>query len=248
MSRRYTAIADTPDSRDHLAMPRADRFALPAFVSLGAYLPDVRDQGQEGCCTMFAGSGILAWHFNRFRNQHLVFSPQFGYRAERILEGDVDQDAGAQSRTMMKVLCTYGLCLETSDPYNDQGWRTPTTMKQLGEARNYRMGAYHRVPDLATVKSVLASGYPASLAIQVFESFESDAVAQSGGVPVPENGERLLGAHEVYTYGYDETKNQLLCRNSWGVGWGNRGNFVLPYGYWPYVCDSWTCHFGKPWA
>lgn len=245
MQRRYTAIADAQDSRDHLAAPQAA--TQPSFVSLGAWLPEVRDQGQEGCCTMFAGSGILAWHYNRFRKQALVFSPQFGYRAERILEGDVSQDAGAQSRTMMKVLCTYGLCLESSDPYSDQGWRNPTTNEQLAEARHYRLGAYHRVADLGTLKTVLASGYLASLAIQVYESFESQIVAQTGVVPVPNKNEACLGGHEIYAYGYDEVKNQLLCRNSWGPHWGNSGNFVLPYGYWPYVMDSWTCHFGRPW-
>jgi C1A family cysteine protease len=197
---------------------------------------------------MFAGSGIAQWHFNRFKNQRIVLSPQFGYRAERILEGDINVDGGAQSRTMMKVLCTYGLCLESSDPYNDQGWRNPTTNTQLLEARRYRLGAYHRVPDLATLKSVLASGYVASLAIQVFASFESEAVAQTGVVPVPNpHAEQFLGGHEVYCYGYDETQNRLLCRNSWGVNWGSCGNFVLPYGYWPFVSDSWTCHFGRPW-
>ena len=79
MNRRYTAIADVPDSRDQVAAPPG--ILLPQFQTLAAWLPAVRDQGREGCCTMFAGSGILAWHFNRFKQQQLTFSPQFGYRA-----------------------------------------------------------------------------------------------------------------------------------------------------------------------
>jgi Papain family cysteine protease len=245
IERRYTAVRDVPDAADRIAAPAP---TLLPRADLSAWLPPVRDQGQEGCCTMFAGSGILAWHYKRFLGKDLVFSPQFGYRAERILEGDVDQDGGAQSRTMMQVLTKYGLCLEASDPYVDTGWKTPTTLKQLAEARNYRLGAYHRVPDLMTLRSVLASGYVASLAIDVYESFESADVAANGAVPLPAANEQCLGGHEIYCYGYDDKLGLLMCRNSWGADWGQDGDFSLPYGYWPYVSDSWTCHFGKPWV
>jgi C1A family cysteine protease len=245
MQRRYTALRDKPDSRDKIAAPAS---TITSTVTLESWMPSVRDQGAEGCCTMFAGSGILAWHYKKFMGKNAVFSPQFGYRAERIVEGTVDEDAGAQSRTMMKVLTQYGLCLESSDPYVDTGWRTPTTMAQLAEARKYRLGAYHRVPTLDILKSVLASGYVASLAIDVYSSFESDQVAANGMVPIPDTTkEQCLGGHEVYVFGYSDMANILFCRNSWGVSWGDRGNFYLPYGYWPYVADSWTCHFGHPW-
>lgn len=243
--RLYTAKRDVPDARDSVAAPAIQ---LPPRADLSAWLPPVRDQGQEGACTMFAGSGILAWHYKRFLGKDLVFAPQFGYRAERILEGDTDQDGGAQSRTMMQVLTQYGLCLESSDPYVDTGWKNPTTLVQLAEARSFRMGAYHRVPDLQTLKSVLASGYVASLAIDVYASFESDEVAANGAVPVPKAGEECMGGHEVYCYGYNDALGLLLCRNSWGEGWGDHGNFSLPYAYWSYASDSWTCHFGKPWG
>lgn len=243
--RLYTAIRDVPDTADKLAGPAP---SLPPRADLSAWLPPVRDQGQEGACTMFAGSGILAWHYKRFLGKDLVFSPQFGYRAERILEGDINVDGGAQSRTMMKVLTQYGLCLESSDPYEDTGWKNATTPTQLLEARNYRLGAYHRVPDIATLRSVLASGYVASLAIDIYASFESDEVAANGAAPVPKAGEQCLGGHEVYCYGYNDALGLLLCRNSWGEDWGDHGNFSLPYAYWPFVSDSWTCHFGKPWG
>jgi hypothetical protein len=245
IQRLYTAIRDTPDAADKIAAPD---ILLPPRADLSAWLPPVRDQGNEGACTMFAGSGILAWHYKRSLGKDLVFSPQFGYRAERILEGDIDVDGGAQSRTMMKVLTQYGLCLEASDPYVDTGWKNPTTLAQLAEARNYRLGAYHRVPDLQTLKSVLASGYVASLGIDVYESFESDEVAANGAVPMPKAGEQCLGGHEVYCYGYNDALGLLLCRNSWGADWGDHGNFSLPYAYWKFVSDSWTCHFGKPWG
>lgn len=253
LKRLYTALRDSLDPRDRvLPQPASLMSPLPTVpnVSLAQWLGTVKDQGATGSCTAQAGTGILEWHYNRFKSQSLAFSPQFLYRAERIVEGDVTMDGGAQSRTMMKVLCQYGTCLESSDPYNgNTGWQQPTTLAQLAEARGYRMGAYHRVSDLETLKGVLRSGYVSSLAIEVYESFETQLVAETGTVPVPAKSEQFLGGHEVYCYGYDDVRSVLLCRNSWGLDWGAAGDFTLPYGYWSagYVMDSWCCHFGSPW-
>jgi C1A family cysteine protease len=250
-TRLYLARRDQYDTRDKYYVPdglaRLAR-AGAGGIDLGKWLPEPRDQGNEGACTMFAASGMLAWHFNRFKGKSLVFSPQFGYRAERIIEGTTDLDAGAQSRTMMKVLVTYGLPLEESFPYNDSEWTRETPFALLAEARQHRMGAYHRVASLFNLKTVLDSGYIASLGIEVYESFESDRVAETGEVPMPSAGEKLLGGHEVYTYGYDEQRQVLLCRNSWGKDWGRQGNFTLPFDFFnKHAMDCWTCHFGKPW-
>ena len=246
MKRVYGAISDSFDIRDHLAVS-----PLPGnydqSVDLRQWFPEVRDQGLEGACTMFAGSAILSYLYKRFKNQSLIFSPQFGYRSERIIEGDINSDNGAQSRTMMYVLRNIGLCLETTDPYIDTGWTQPTTQYQLQEAYKYRIGAYHRVPDLETLRSVLRSGYPASIAIKVYESFESQSTARTGIVNLPFPNESCLGGHEVVVVGDTPEASRLLVRNSWGRDWGIDGYFWLPYSYWSYVMDSWVAHLGPAW-
>jgi C1A family cysteine protease len=245
MDRLYAALTDTPDSRDHLAAPPS--IALPPSTNLQAWMPQVTDQGQEGACTAFAGAAILSWLLNKFQNRQYVFSPQFLYRAERLIEGDPGVDQGAQSRTMMACLKDVGCCMETSDPYTDGGWKDQTNQTQLAEARNYQIGAYHRVQDFETLKSVLASGYVASLNINVYDSFESDAVGATGIVPMPAPTEALKGGHEVVCVGYDDASQTLLVRNSWGQAWGDQGYFHLPYDYWSNVNDCWTAHLGPAW-
>jgi C1A family cysteine protease len=251
MQRLYTALKDKEGwTRDLIANPV---ITTATAVDLSEWLGPVRNQGNEGACTMFAGSGIAEWNFKKYKSLDVVLSPQFGYRLERNIEGDNNVDGGAQSRTMMQVLTGYGLCLEATDPYVDTGWNKPTTAAQIVEARKYRLGAYHRIPDLLTLKSVLASGYVASLAITVYTSFESDEVTQTGLVPLPGSNDVALGGHEIYAYGYDDAiktasgTGGLKMRNSWGTDWGIAGDFILPYEYWPYVNDSWTAHLGAPW-
>lgn len=247
MGYKYAALRDKPDNRDKVVrLPNS--VILPSRVDLSEWEPPVTDQGQEGSCTAHAGVRMLSWLYKKIYGESYIFSPQFLYRAERICEGDVNEDGGAQSRTLMAVLNEVGCCLESTFPYSDDGWKQPTTEAMLAEAHKYKIGAYHRVPALDVLKSVLASQYPVVMGIEVYASFESDAVAATGNVPVPDTGkEQFLGGHEVFCHGYDDSAQVLLMTNSWGTGWGEQGHFALPYGYWPYVMDVWIGHMGAPW-
>ncbi len=258
-SPRYPVIKDVPDARDHLAAPPPPDGALPERADLSAWLGPVKDQGQLGACTGFAFSGLREFLFRRFtayeQNKALaaslaVFSPLFLYYQERVLEGDIGTDGGAQSRTGVKVLAATGVCLENSDPYIPARFEIAPSTQALAEAPLYRVGAYHRVLDLDTLRGVLASGYVSSLALQVYASFESDTVAETGAVPLPLPGERCLGGHEVLVYCYDDAARVVKVRNSWGLGWGQAGNFTLPYEYFngELVMDMWTAHLGRPWV
>ena len=63
--------------------------------------------------------------------------------------------------------------------------------------------------------------------------------------------EKLLGGHAVMGIGYDDEKQQVIVRNSWGTGWGLSGNlsgyFAMPY---EFISDSnlawdfWTVSLG----
>ena len=93
----------------------------------------------------------------------------------------------------------------------------------------------------------------------VYDSFESEAVASSGLMPVPDTSrERALGGHEVFFVGYDDTvacpgtrsAGAFKVQNSWGTGWGQSGFFWFPYDCAAdssVLMDAFIQHFGKPW-
>ena len=81
------------------------------------------------------------------------------------------------------------------------------------------------------MKGCLASGYPFVLGFTVYQSFESDTVAQTGHAPMPGPNEQTIGGHAVLAVGYDDSQNWFIIRNSWGTGWGMQGYFTLPYDY-----------------
>ena len=146
--RQYPVVKDSPDRRDHLAAPPG--IVLPSSADLSAWLGPVKDQGQLGSCTGFAFAGLREFIYRKFTQYEKtptptpVFSPLFLYYEERLIEGDVGQDGGAQSRSGLWVLANTGVCLETSDPYNPSEFTSTPTANQVSEAMQFKIGAYQQ--------------------------------------------------------------------------------------------------------
>ena len=86
------------------------------------------------------------------------------------------------------------------------------------------------------MKAVLSNRQTIAFGFTVYESFESQEVAQTGIVPMPTRDERTLGGHEVLLVGYLKNEpNYGLVRNSWGTSWGMAGYFLMP---WAYLMDA----------
>src|SRR5271157_81551 len=117
---KYGWIKDRPDFRDHLYRRPAGLLAapLPESVDLRAQCPPVYDQGQLGSCTANAIAGAL--EFDRIKEGLPDFTPSrlFIYYNERVMEGTVGTDSGAQIRDGIKSVGSVGAPPETDWPYN----------------------------------------------------------------------------------------------------------------------------------
>jgi C1A family cysteine protease len=176
-----------------------------------------------------------------------VFSPLFLYYKEREMDGDVSEDAGSYGRTCVKVLKESGVCLESTDPYKPKDFRIPPTQAELAEAKKYRAGGYHRLHGVDDMKSCLASKFVFVVGFTVFESFERPGWTV---MPIPVKNEPVLGGHEVTFIGYDDSRGAFKVRNSWGLGWGQSGNFWFSFeaaANSEILQDAWVQHLGKPW-
>jgi len=200
-----------------------------------------------GSCTANAiASGLREYWENLSEKQFTSLSRLWLYWQERYLEGTVNQDAGAYIRDGMKVLQKMGCAPEADWPYDITKFTEKPPEKATIDAIQFKITKYHRVTNLTLLKSALAEGYPVVIGIKVYESFESNQVAQNGIVPLPKRGEQFLGGHAVLAVGYKDDTNikgqgVVICRNSWGESWGDKGYFYLPYSYFfNYVSDMWT--------
>ena len=249
VNRIYKLKPDTEDLRDRVF--RSTQFktttVLPKIVDLRTNCSRVVDQGALGSCTANAiASGLREYWENLSGQQCTLLSRLWLYWEERFLEGTVNEDSGAYIRDGMKVLQKMGCAPEADWPYDITKFKQTPPANATTDATQYTIAEYHRVTNLTSLKPALAEGYPVVIGIKVFESFESNQVAQNGIVPLPKRGEQFLGGHAVLAVGYkDDPKNRgqgvVIGRNSWGESWGDKGYFYLPYSYFnSYVTDMWT--------
>ena len=234
--RSYGWRPDVPDCRDHiylssLGLAAAD--VLPPMMDLSGGFPlPPFDQGELGSCTANAAAGAIVFDQQRQGLPPVMPSRLYIYYNERVIEGTVSQDAGATIRDSVKSINTFGACPETEWPYNIKRFARKPSPQTYTDGKKCKAVKYARVTRaLDAMRQCLAGGIPFLIGISVYESFESDAVAKTGVVPLPEKDETLLGGHAVVCCGYDTAERTFRCRNSWGTDWGVTGYFTLPFEY-----------------
>lgn len=228
MNRKYPVVKQKQDERDYVFVGAIDLSQLPKSVDLRPLCPPIYDQGNLGSCTANAGAASYSM---LIKQPNKLFSRLFLYHQERVLEHTVNQDAGAQMREIGRTLGKYGVCEEQYMPYTDKGLLESPSKEAFGNALQHRITQYHSVRGLSGIKQALAQSKPVLIGMVVFESFETQEVAATGLLPMPKSNEENLGGHAVLVVGYDDEKQVLIVRNSWGVEWGDKGYFYMPYSY-----------------
>jgi C1A family cysteine protease len=231
VARKYGWRRGLPDQRDlkfempHLAAP------LPSKVDLRGGCPEVYDQSELGSCTAQALGGCD--HFNLLLKKVHGWSPSrlFIYYNERVLEGTVKEDSGAEIRNGIKAMARWGVCAEACCPYIISKFKNKPAAKCYTQALQNKIVEYRKLDNtqIDALKACLAEGRPFAFGFVVYESFESDEVAQTGKMPIPQPHERPLGGHAVMCVGYDDEMECFIVRNSWGSGWGDKGYFYMPF-------------------
>lgn len=234
---------DQPDGRDFQFVPKISPRKLPAVQINSDGMPCVFDQGEAGTCTGHTGSEHIYYAFAK-QGDTFIFIPSrlFLYYGARTLEGMTEPyfDSGAQIRDVIKSAVKWGVCNETSWPYDLTKLNTRPGPTCWMHGKSHQTLDYRRVPQTKEdLKSCIADGWVFSFGFAVFESFESDEVTVTGRVPMPNlDKEEVIGEHAVLGYGYSDyvelpgnLTGGVLCRNSWGEDWGEFGNFWIPYDY-----------------
>lgn len=244
---------DRPDHRDLMLKKVslvAAYFKIPAEIPELSLLPPVFDQSDLGSCSANMGCAQMEYLERQGPNDRLL-SRLFLYARTRYIEGTpLSEDSGAQIRDVMKALAQYGVCYEQSWPYVNiqQNFTIEPPPIAVAEAAQHKALFYYRCPDLRTLRASLAQGFPVGFGFSVPESMMSDATAQTGLVYYPTPTEGFVGGHAVMAIGASDSKvignekGAVLCRNSWGEGWGIKGNFWLPYRYFTEMLadDMWS--------
>lgn len=236
----YGWINSKPDFRDFkfasIAEP-IETSQVNDIIDLTPFCPPVLDQGTLGSCTSNGLSSQI--QFVRMKlhlpNANLIPSRLMIYFMERQIENTIMTDCGAEPRDGLSAASKYGVCFESgpdSWPYDITKFTIQPPQSCYQTAKTDEVTQYYALNQNYTeLKTCLLNGYPFGTGISVYESFESDVVAQTGIVPMPGSNEGSLGGHYVYVVGDIPEQKRFKLRNSWGQDWGSSGGFTLPYDY-----------------
>jgi C1A family cysteine protease len=245
--------------------------------------PDVYNQGSLGSCTANALAfcyqfDMLKEVISFGPDKTYIPSRLFIYYYERAIEGTINNNnklTGAKLHDGIDVLKTKGVCSETDWPYydNNEAYKTEPvffdagknaeTHKALRDSNaaideNYPFTPLHKT--IENLKNNLRKGFPIAFGFKVYQSFmykppyDKQIPAVFTTMPIPANGEKMMGGHAVVLVGFKEKEKVFIVRNSWGQGWGEmkNGYFYMPYeiidgiiGYGdykgrPYASDFWS--------
>jgi len=229
---KYGWIPDLPDQRDLQYKQLAPSITLlPGAIDLRSKCTPIENQGDLGCCTACALVGNLEFIKKMKLNKIIDFSRLFLYYNERLLRHTQNSDSGSSIRDGIKTLVKTGDCLENLWPYDVAQFAIKPPLKAYQQAQNMEITKYYRLKAANEMKHTLSLGFPFVFGFAVYESFESLIVTKTGVVPLPKPNERVVGGHAVMVVGYDDSKNYFIVRNSWGVNWGDKGYFYMPYDY-----------------
>ena len=246
MERKFGWKRQLPDYRDFMLslVSPADELTLPKSADLRLQDTAIYDQLNLGSCTANAWAGIFEFLKKKQAEPYWTPSRLEIYYYERVLEGTVKTDSGAELRDGVKVLTKQGVCPETEWPYNVKKFTSKPTSKCNKDALKNEVIQYLAVTPTATqFKGCLAAGYPYVFGFTVYSSFMSDEVAKTGIMPMPSPEDQVEGGHAVMAVGYDDTNQWYIIRNSWSSDWGDKGYFYMPYSYMTnnsLCADFWT--------
>jgi C1A family cysteine protease len=199
------------------------------------------DQGSLGSCGPNAASGDIIFDLlTRGVQSCPTPSRLFIYYCARTIMGTVQSDSGVNNRDLLKALNKYGWCDESMWPYDIAKFRTQPPTACFTQAAARKIVEYKAVSqDLTTMRACLAGGDTFIFGFTVYESFESQQVAQTGIVPMPGMNERKLGGHDVLFVGYNMGSSMygdippgcFKFKNSWSGNWGRGGFGFMPIAY-----------------
>jgi len=203
---------------------------LPAVLDWrdnnGAWVTPILDQGNCGSCVAFATIATLETQY-RISSGLSLFNIRLSPQALMSCGGG--SCGGWNVGPAASYVKSHGVPAESCFPYTSGSSGEDVTCHMCKDSAMTMVKASSVTTptsysfDINALKQALQSG-PLATDLDVYADF----MLYSSGVYKHTTGDDL-GGHAVSIVGYDDNKQALIIRNSWGTGWGENGFAYVSY-------------------
>ncbi len=200
----------------------------------------VLNQGGEGSSVGFAVAACIEYQIIKHLGKKIRISPRYIYNYSRKLNNMLKTDSGTSVKGAIDIVKKYGAVTEKDWPYK-AGEYNMDLPEKLENADHYQINNSYQAKSVAKIIEVMDAHGPVVIGITVYGSFMSSKPAETGIIPMPTEKESVVGGHAVCLVGYNNVEKTFKFRNSWGIGWGDKGYGHLSFEYIDkFSADAWA--------
>lgn len=230
------ALKDKKDRRDYRISGIAGSVNIPKQVfELKEEFPPKNQHTRPSCTSQ-------GQTHHKERQERSPRSARFIMALTKQKEGNTNE--GAYTRNTFKITKEFGSCSEAimPEPSADMSWEEYIKVDAIPaeaykDANNHKSASYWRVDGgIDGIRQVLTKyGNSVEVTMNWYREFNRP----DNGI-LPDNYVNSVGGHAIEACGFDDFKQLLKLKNSWGRSWGKDGYFYMPYSMFPKVVwDAW---------
>lgn len=202
--------------------------SIPIAVSLKSKFPKKILKQTCGNCT---SNAVLNCDGYYYHSSSPKWEPStiFTYYVQRDMNGDpIKEDTGSYVEVALDAVRKKGACSATVWPNTKPFKRKPSKEAYANGLKGREITKYYQIKSLLQLKKALAKGYPVAAAfVWPFTSVDGNTWILCD--PDDDSIKYCESQHAVAVVGYDDDKQLIEIRNSWGPQWCNKGYAYMTY-------------------
>lgn len=237
----YPVVAEPEDHRNHFYENKNSN--LKEEVNLRPFSSKVRNQVNLRSCSSEAVVGAYEILLKKeFPEQFVNLSPLFVHHNAKMYESRRPVlEAGVYIRDAIRSVKHFGICSEDIWPYSQQNFSFHPTEESYNDAKKRKLKHYFRLKNFDDLLDALTNELPVISAIKTFSNFTQFGWNGTSYLDIPGQKDFMIGGHAVTVIGYNQNKEYLIAKNSFGPLWGDAGYFYISFDYArSHFLDSWT--------
>jgi len=207
----------------------------------------IGDQGSTGSCVGWAAAdSVIRWHLVRaaWLPKEQPLSPRFIWMAAKETDEFMSRPTtfietdGTSLKAALDIARKYGVVTDTVLPFSGGRLYQGRAMTFYALAAKLKIAGYFNLGKKpADWRTWLATNGPILTRLDVDDTWDAAKTTQGNlDVYLPDT---TRGGHAVALVGY--TPDRFIVRNSWGLGWGDKG---FGYASLPYAQAAFTEAYG----